>query len=83
MTARLKRTVQVIGFLAERERGLLQTAALIGKEFPRSILEHVADLTPADLSGALAGLERAEFVFERALYPEAEYAFRHPLFGST
>jgi class 3 adenylate cyclase len=65
--------------LADRERGLLQTAALIGKEFPRSILERVADLAPADLSGALAGLERAEFIFERALYPEAEYAFRHPL----
>src|SRR5262249_46801268 len=29
--------------------------------------------------GALAGLERAEFIFERSLYPEAEYAFRHPL----
>jgi class 3 adenylate cyclase/tetratricopeptide (TPR) repeat protein len=65
--------------LAERERGLLQTAALIGKEFPRSILERVADLAPGDLSGALAGLECAEFIFERALYPEAEYAFRHPL----
>src|SRR5262245_51305956 len=65
--------------LAVRERGLLQTAALIGKEFPRSILERVADLAPAELSGALAGLERAEFIFERSLYPEAEYAFRHPL----
>jgi class 3 adenylate cyclase len=51
--------------LAERERGLLQTAALIGKEFPRSILERVANLAPGDLSGALAGLERAEFIFER------------------
>jgi class 3 adenylate cyclase/tetratricopeptide (TPR) repeat protein len=65
--------------LAERERGLLQTAALIGKEFPRSILERVANLAPGDLSGGLAGLEHAEFIFERALYPEAEYAFRHPL----
>jgi adenylate cyclase len=65
--------------LAERERGLLQTAALIGKEFPRSILERVAHLAPGDLLGALVALEHAEFIFERALYPEAEYAFRHPL----
>jgi tetratricopeptide (TPR) repeat protein len=65
--------------LAERERGLLQTAALIGKEFPRPILERVTDLPAGDLSAAFAGLERAEFIFERALYPEAEYAFRHPL----
>jgi predicted ATPase len=81
---RIPSTVQAvlaarIDRLAERERGLLQTAALIGKEFPRSIVERVADLAPGDLSGALAGLERAEFIFERALYPEAEYAFRHPL----
>jgi class 3 adenylate cyclase/tetratricopeptide (TPR) repeat protein len=65
--------------LAERERGVLQTAALIGKEFPRPILERVADLSADDLAVALAGLERAEFVFERSLYPEPEYAFRHPL----
>ena len=65
--------------LAERERGVLQTAALIGKEFPRPILERVADLSAGDLSAALDGLERAEFIFERSLYPEPEYAFRHPL----
>jgi adenylate cyclase len=65
--------------LAERERGVLQTAALIGKEFPRPILDRVADLSAGDLSAALVGLERAEFIFERSLYPEPEYAFRHPL----
>jgi len=65
--------------LAERERGVLQTAALIGKEFPWSILDRVADLPASALSAALAGLERAEFIFERSLYPEPEYAFRHPL----
>src|SRR2546425_13267945 len=65
--------------LAERERGVLQTAALIGKEFPLPILERVADLPARELSVSLAGLERAEFIFERSLYPELEYAFRHPL----
>ena len=65
--------------LAERERGVLQTAALIGKEFSWPILERVADLSAGDLSAALAGLEKAEFIFERSLYPEPEYAFRHPL----
>ncbi|MGH9316515.1 MAG: AAA family ATPase, partial [Thermoanaerobaculia bacterium] len=65
--------------LGERERGILQTAALIGKEFPRPILERVAELPASDLSAALAALERAEFIFERSLYPEPEYAFRHPL----
>jgi adenylate cyclase len=65
--------------LAEREREVLQTAALIGKEFSRPILDRVANLSAGDLSAALAGLERAEFIFERSLYSEPEYAFRHPL----
>ena len=65
--------------LPEREREVLQTAALIGKEFSRPILERVADWTPSDLSAALAGLEWTEFIFERSLFPEPEYAFRHPL----
>jgi class 3 adenylate cyclase/tetratricopeptide (TPR) repeat protein len=65
--------------LPEGERALLQTAAVIGKEFPRAILERVTDLAADDLSAALAGLERAEFIFERTVYPDEEYAFRHPL----
>src|SRR5713101_6360203 len=32
-----------------------------------------------ELSAALAALVRGEFIVERALYPEREYAFRHPL----
>ncbi len=65
--------------LAERERGVLQTAALIGKEFPWAILERVVDGSTGELTASLASLERAEFIFQRSLYPEAEYAFRHPL----
>ncbi|MBW2271267.1 MAG: AAA family ATPase [Deltaproteobacteria bacterium] len=65
--------------LPEREKHLLQTASVIGKEAPGRILERVAELPDSDLSGALAELVRGEFLFERALYPQAEYAFKHPL----
>ena len=33
----------------------------------------------ADLDAALAALLAAEMVHERAIYPVAEYAFKHPL----
>ena len=33
----------------------------------------------AELADALRSLVKAEFLTERALYPEAEYAFKHPL----
>jgi class 3 adenylate cyclase/tetratricopeptide (TPR) repeat protein len=65
--------------LAEREKQVLQTAAVIGKEFSEPVLAEVAELPGADLAAALAALEGAEFIFQQALYPVAEYAFKHPL----
>jgi tetratricopeptide (TPR) repeat protein len=65
--------------LPEREKQALQTAAVIGRSFGESTLERVADLPGSDLVAALAALQAAEFVRQEALYPRAEYAFRHPL----
>jgi class 3 adenylate cyclase/tetratricopeptide (TPR) repeat protein len=65
--------------LAEREKQLLQTAAVIGREFGEPILGAVSELPRGDLSEALGSLKASEFIYEQALYPVAEYAFRHPL----
>ncbi len=67
LTARIDR-------LPEREKRLLQAASVIGREVPLRVLERVAEL-PA----ALGALVERELLFEKALYPEAEYAFQHPL----
>jgi adenylate cyclase len=63
----------------DREKGLLQTASVIGKKFSEPILERVANLGDGDLPGALNALTSAEFLYQEALYPEAEYTFKHPL----
>jgi class 3 adenylate cyclase len=65
--------------LPEREKQLLQTAAVIGKEFSQPVLARVAGLPERELREALAALQRAEFVYEGQLYPVAEYSFKHPL----
>jgi hypothetical protein len=65
--------------LREREKTILQTAAVIGSEFAAPVLERVAELPEAELAAALRVLVAAEFVYEEALYPEAVYAFKHPL----
>jgi adenylate cyclase len=65
--------------LAEREKQLLQTASVIGKELSEAVLRRVAELPEVDLQAALASLTEAEFLYPKALFPEAEYAFRHPL----
>jgi len=65
--------------LPEREKQLLQTAAVIGKEFSEPVLARVAELPERELRESLAALRRTEFVYENALYPVTEYAFKHPL----
>jgi adenylate cyclase len=65
--------------LAEREKQVLQTAAVVGKTFAEPVLERALELPKHELSSALRALQSAEFVYEQALYPVAEYAFKHPL----
>ena len=65
--------------LGEREKGVLQTAAVLGKEFAEPVLSRVVELDPAELEEALRELVAGEFVYEQELYPEAIYAFKHPL----
>jgi class 3 adenylate cyclase/tetratricopeptide (TPR) repeat protein len=65
--------------LAEREKRLVQTAAVIGGEFSESLMRAVAEVPDRDLADGLRRLVEAELILEEALYPEALYAFRHPL----
>jgi adenylate cyclase len=65
--------------LPEREKRLLQVASVIGKDFSEPLLAVVAELSADELKASLAALRRAEFIYEQALYPVAEYAFKHPL----
>ena len=58
--------------LEEREKHLLETAAVIGKEFTEAALKRVTDLPEAELTAA-------EFIYEQSLYPELEYRFKHAL----
>jgi class 3 adenylate cyclase/tetratricopeptide (TPR) repeat protein len=65
--------------LPEREKAVLQAAAVIGKECSGPVLARVVELEPASLEDGLRNLVAGEFVFEQELYPEAVYAFKHPL----
>jgi predicted ATPase len=81
---RLPATVQVvlaarIDRLAERDKQVLQIAAVIGREFTEPVLRRVVELSEADLAAALHTLTSAEFVYEEALFPETHYAFKHAL----
>jgi len=65
--------------LSRRDKRLLGLAAVIGKTFRGPLLAKIAELEPDELSSALASLQNAEFIVETAVWPEAEFTFRHPL----
>ena len=65
--------------LGEREKHVLQAAAVIGNDFPEPILAAACEVSLDGLRAALRILKNAEFIYEQSLYPVAEYAFKHPL----
>jgi class 3 adenylate cyclase/tetratricopeptide (TPR) repeat protein len=65
--------------LAERDKAVLQAAAVIGKEFSEEVLGRVAGLDPVELEQTLRNLIASEFVYQQELYPETTYSFKHPL----
>jgi adenylate cyclase len=65
--------------LPARGKSVLQAAAVIGKEFSAPVLALVTGLARAELDAVMGELVGAEFVYEQELYPEAVYAFKHPL----
>jgi adenylate cyclase len=71
LTARIDR-------LPDSAKHLLQVAAVLGREFPLSLLEAIA---PADLDvrAELGALVRAELLRETSLFPDERYRFVHLL----
>ncbi len=65
--------------LPSREKDLLQTLAVIGKEFSLGLIRAVAGEAEEYLSRELSHLQAAEFIYERPAFPDPEYTFKHAL----
>jgi class 3 adenylate cyclase/tetratricopeptide (TPR) repeat protein len=71
--------------LGEREKFVLQSAAVIGNDFSEPILRRVVNelshslLSETELGSALRVLKDGDFILEQSLYPVSEYTFKHPL----
>jgi class 3 adenylate cyclase/tetratricopeptide (TPR) repeat protein len=72
LTARIDR----LPAIAKR---VLQSAAVIGKEVPFSLLAAITRLPQEALSQSLAQLQAAELLYETCLVPEVVYTFKHAL----
>ncbi|HEU5195046.1 MAG TPA: AAA family ATPase, partial [Methylomirabilota bacterium] len=64
--------------LADAPKRLLQIAAVLGREFPRDLLEQMWD-GPGSVAAHLAELTRLDFVHEQEAGPEPVHAFNHAL----
>jgi class 3 adenylate cyclase/predicted ATPase len=65
--------------LPGQEKDLLQTLAVIGKEFPLGLLPRVSERGEEDLYRGLSHLQAGEFIYEQPAFPEPEYTFKHAL----
>jgi len=64
--------------LAETRKRTIQTAAVIGREFGAHLLGRIADIQ-GRLEDSLAELRGLEFIYEKTLFPDLEYVFKHAL----
>jgi class 3 adenylate cyclase len=85
--AELKIPATVQAILASRidrlppdEKELLQTLAVIGREFALSLVRHIVDASRHDkLERILTDLQIAEFIYEQPATGDIEYIFKHAL----
>jgi predicted ATPase len=61
------------------EKALLQTLAVLGREFPLGLIRRVAQRADAELDRMLAELQLGEFIYERPATGDIEYIFKHAL----
>ena len=65
--------------LPEGPKNLLQTCSVIEREFNYELINRVTDLTEKKLWTYLSVLKDSELLYERGIYPEATYVFKHAL----
>ena len=65
--------------LPEGPKEVLQTCSVIEREFNYELINRVTDLTEKKLLTYLSVLKDSELLYERGIYPEATYVFKHAL----
>ncbi len=64
--------------LEEGPKRIMQVASVIGREFAFRILHAITEIKE-DLKSNLLNLQGLEFIYEKSLFPELKYIFRHTL----
>ena len=83
-TIQIPSTVQAvlasrIDRLPPEQKDLLQTLAVIGKEFPFRLVREVSGKADDELQRLLSELQIAEFIYEQPAISDVAYVFKHAL----
>jgi class 3 adenylate cyclase/tetratricopeptide (TPR) repeat protein len=65
--------------LAAAQKELLQTLAVLGREFPLGLIKRLTAKSDDELEQMLSELRLAEFIYEQPAFPDIEYTFKHAL----
>jgi len=65
--------------LPEAAKGVLQTGSVIEREFSYELINRVTSISERELLSHLSVLKDAELLYERGIYPQSTYIFKHAL----
>ncbi|MFC1816196.1 adenylate/guanylate cyclase domain-containing protein [Thermodesulfobacteriota bacterium] len=63
--------------LSEDAKELLQIGSVIQREFGYKLIKHISGLPEQTLLSRLSELKNSELIFERGIYPDSTYIFKH------
>ena len=65
--------------LSEGAKEVLQTGSVIEREFSHPLISRVTGLPEKELLSYLSALKDSELLYERGIYPQSNYVFKHAL----
>ena len=65
--------------LPEEAKEILQKGSVIEREFSHELIKRVVELPEQELLSNLSILKDSELLYERGIYPESTYVFKHAL----
>jgi len=63
--------------LPEAAKGVLQTGSVVGREFNHDLIRRLIRIPEQELLSHLSVLKDSELLYERGIYPQSTYIFRH------
>ena len=72
-----------VDLLSGDAKEVLQTGSVIEREFSYELIKHLMTLPEQNLLACLSTLKEAELLYERGIFPQSVYVFKHSLTRET